>query len=174
MYFFYWSAINLCVHTMCAFIINDCVQCHWNGCRRQKAARIQLICLHQWPLTHLPLDKMAAILADDILKCILLNENDRIQIKISLKFVPMSPIDNKPALVQVMSKRRIGPKPLPKLIDLLTPISSTREKWVIKECWQLWTWQLLWRLILVGILITKIRLLSQMKCSFWFYDRVPG
>ena len=28
-------------------------------------------------LTHLPQDKMAAILADDIFKCILLNENDK-------------------------------------------------------------------------------------------------
>ena len=31
-------------------------------------------------LTHLPLDKMAAILADDIFKCIFLNANDRIPI----------------------------------------------------------------------------------------------
>ena len=55
---------------------------------------------------------MAAILADDIFKCIFLNENDRIQIEISLKFVPWSPIDNKLALVQVMAWRRIGNKPL--------------------------------------------------------------
>ena len=48
-------------------------------------------------LTHLPLDKMAAILADNIFKCIILNENDRIRIWISLKFVPASPIDNNPA-----------------------------------------------------------------------------
>ena len=48
---------------------------------------------------------MAAILADDIFKCTLLNENDWIPIQISLKFVPMSPIDNKPALVQVMACR---------------------------------------------------------------------
>ena len=48
-------------------------------------------------LTHLPLDKMAAILADDIFKCIFLNETDRIQIQISLKLVPKSPIDNKRA-----------------------------------------------------------------------------
>ena len=53
-------------------------------------------------LTHLPLDKMAAILADNIFKCIFLNENDRILIQISLKFVPRSPIDNKPALVQAL------------------------------------------------------------------------
>ena len=53
-------------------------------------------------LTHLPLDKMAAILADNIFKCIFLNENYIIPIQISLKFVPRCPIDNKPALVQVM------------------------------------------------------------------------
>ena len=46
---------------------------------------------------------MAAILADNIFKRIFLNENIRIKIKISLKFVPKSPIDNKPALVQVMA-----------------------------------------------------------------------
>ena len=56
---------------------------------------------------------MAAILADDIFKCIFLNEKDRIPIQISLKLVPRIPIDNKPALVQVMAWRRTGDKPLP-------------------------------------------------------------
>ena len=46
-------------------------------------------------LTHLPLDEMAAILADDNFGNIFLNENGRIPIRISLKFVPRSPIDNK-------------------------------------------------------------------------------
>ena len=46
---------------------------------------------------------MAASLADDIFKCIFLNENARIQIQISLKFVLRCPIDNKPALVLVMA-----------------------------------------------------------------------
>ena len=55
-------------------------------------------------LTHIPLDKMVAILADGIFKCISLNENLEISIEISLKFVPMSPIDNKPApLAQEMA-----------------------------------------------------------------------
>ena len=40
---------------------------------------------------------MAAILADNIFKCIFLNENDKIPIQISLKFIPECPID--PALV---------------------------------------------------------------------------
>ena len=37
--------------------------------------------------------------ADDILKCIFLNENVWISIEISLKFVPKGAIDNIPALV---------------------------------------------------------------------------
>ena len=59
---------------------------------------------------------MAAILAD-IFQCIFLYENDRIAIhQISLKFVPMSPIDHKPVLVQVMAWRRTADKPLPELL----------------------------------------------------------
>ena len=44
-------------------------------------------------------DKMAAILADNIFDCIFLKENDRVLIRISLRYVPMSLIDNNPALV---------------------------------------------------------------------------
>ena len=55
---------------------------------------------------------MAAILAHDNFRCIFLNENDRIPIRISLKYVSRSPIDNKPALVQVMAWRRTGDEPL--------------------------------------------------------------
>ena len=51
--------------------------------------------------------------SDDNFKCIFLNENDRIPILISLKFIPRSPIDNKQALVQVMAWRRTGDKSLP-------------------------------------------------------------
>ena len=40
---------------------------------------------------------MAANLADNILKCIFLHENDRIQIQISLKLVSSSTIDDRPA-----------------------------------------------------------------------------
>ena len=41
-----------------------------------------------------------------------LKENNRITIQIPLKCVPISLIDNKPALVQVMVWRRTGAKPL--------------------------------------------------------------
>ena len=43
--------------------------------------------------------------ADDIIKCICFNENVRISIKISLKFVPKGPINNIPALFQIMACR---------------------------------------------------------------------
>ena len=55
---------------------------------------------------------MAAILADDIFKCIFLNENDKTLIQISLKFIPDCPVDNNPALVKIMAWRQIGDKPL--------------------------------------------------------------
>ena len=48
-------------------------------------------------LTHWGQDKMAAILADDIFKCIFLNENIWIWVKILLKFDPKGPINNIPA-----------------------------------------------------------------------------
>ena len=56
---------------------------------------------------------MVAILADNIFKCIFLNENDKIQIQILLKLLPSSSIDNKPAVVRVMAWSRTGDKQLP-------------------------------------------------------------
>ena len=56
---------------------------------------------------------MAVFFADDIFKYIFVNENIWTSIRISLKFVPKGPNDNKQALVQVMAWRRKGDKPLP-------------------------------------------------------------
>ena len=69
---------------------------------------------------------------DDILKCIFLNENVWISIKISPKFVPKGPINNIPALVQIMAWRRPGDKPLsePMLVSLPTHLCVTRPQWV--------------------------------------------
>ena len=50
--------------------------------------------------------------ADDIFKCIFLNENVLILMKCSLMFVPKGPINNIPALVQQMAWRHPGDKPL--------------------------------------------------------------
>ena len=55
---------------------------------------------------------MVAILADGIFKCIFLDEKFGIVIRISLKFIPKEPIDNKWALVKIMDWRRMGDKPL--------------------------------------------------------------
>ena len=59
---------------------------------------------------------------DDIFKRIFLNQNIRIPINISLEFVPKGPINNIPALVQIMAWRRSGDKPLSEtmLVSLLT------------------------------------------------------
>ena len=70
--------------------------------------------------------------ANDIFKCIIVNDNLWIPIKISLKFVPKGPINNIPALVQTMAWRRPGGKPLsePLMVRLLTHICVTRPQWV--------------------------------------------
>ena len=80
-----------------------------------------------WFLTPLHLDKMATIVADAIFKCIFCNENDQILIQFSLKLVPRSPIDNKPALVQVMAWRRTGNKPLSELMAAQFPDVYTQH-----------------------------------------------
>ena len=48
--------------------------------------------------------------ADDIFKCIFLNENVWISIKVSLRFLPKGPILNIPPLVQIMAWHRPGDK----------------------------------------------------------------
>ena len=67
---------------------------------------------------------------DDIFKCIFLNENMRISIKFSLKFVAKGPINNVPPLVQIMAWRRTGDKPLsePLVISLMAHICVTRPQ----------------------------------------------
>ena len=69
---------------------------------------------------------------DDIFKCIFLNENVWISIKISLKFVPNGPMNNIPALVLIMAWRRPGDKLLsePMMVSLPTHLCVTRPQWV--------------------------------------------
>ena len=64
---------------------------------------------------------------DENFRCIFLNENIKISIKISLKFVPKRPINNVPALVQIMAWRRRGDKSLsePLMVSLLMHICVT-------------------------------------------------
>ena len=70
--------------------------------------------------------------ADNTFNRIFVNENVRISIKISLKFVPKGPINNIPALVRIMAWRQPGNKPLsePMMVSLLMHICVTRPQWV--------------------------------------------
>ena len=70
--------------------------------------------------------------ADDTFNRIFVNENVRISIKFSLKFVPKGPINNILASVQIMAWRRPGDKPLsePVMVSLLTHICVTLPQWV--------------------------------------------
>ena len=91
----------------------------------------------------------------DIFKCIFLNENKRISIKSSLKFVPKGPINNIPSLVLIMAWCRSGNKPLsePMMVSLLMHICVTPPQlvnmtlgvpwYLIQSCWPLlthWGW----------------------------------
>ena len=71
----------------------------------------------------------------DIFKCIFLNENVRISIKIPRQFGPNGPINNIPALVQTIARRWSGDKLFsePMMVDLLMHIFITLSQWVNAE-----------------------------------------
>ena len=90
-----------------------------------------------WKINTIPIniwgrDKNCHHFADDIFKCIFLNEDVWISVKISLKFVPKVRIIYIPAWVQIMAWRRPGDKPLsgPVMVSLLTHMCITRPQWV--------------------------------------------
>ena len=93
--------------------------------------------------------------ADDTFNRIFVNENARISIKFSLKFVPKGPVNNIPALVQIMAWRRPGDKPLSEsmMVSLMTHICVTRPQWVnvsgsrFRKIVMYWMWRdlALWR-----------------------------
>ena len=83
-------------------------------------------------LTHLSLGKMNGHhFADNIFKWIFMNEKLCILNQISLKFFCKGPIENKTALVWVMSWHQTGDKPLPEpMLTCFTDTCSTRARWV--------------------------------------------
>ena len=89
-------------------------------------------CWWKWGIDSLRPRRYRRHFTDEIFKCFFLNENVSIAIKISLKFVPKGPINNIPALVQIMAWRRPGDKPLsaPMMVSLLMHICVTRPQWV--------------------------------------------
>ena len=107
--------------------INDWVNNREAGDLRRQHGHYDVIVMGS-ALTLLPLDKMAIILTDDIVKCISLNENNRNPIQISQKFVSSSPIDNMPALVKVMAWHRTGDK------ELSEPMLTQSTDTYIRHC----------------------------------------
>ena len=85
-----------------------------------------------WYVNTLRLRQDGCQFPDDIFKCIFLNDNVWILHEISLKFASKGPINNIPALVQIIAWRHPGSKPLsePMIVSLLIHICVTRPEWV--------------------------------------------
>ena len=122
-----WGAIQSCVvSTLCNRTIRSCFPfIHSRICRDHS------VCVDV-TFNSLRPRRNRRHFADDIFKCIFLNENVWISIEVPLKFVSKGPINNIPALVQIMAWRRPGDKPLsePMMIILLTHICVTGPQWV--------------------------------------------
>ena len=134
----------------CNSICNTCVMFYWT--------------MSSWKLTVFPHFLQGCFntlrprrseqhFADDIFKRIFFNENVWISIKISLRFVPKGPINNIPALVQIMAWRRPGDKPLsePMMVSLTTHICVTRPQWVNS------TGATIWRCLIVLASVNQLR-----------------
>ena len=100
--------------------------CHlWLPCTDSKA-------LKGLTLNTLRLRQNGRRFADGNFKCIFLNENIWISIKISLNYVPKGPINIIPTMGQIMAWCRLGNKQLSErmMFSLLTHICVTRLQWV--------------------------------------------
>ena len=82
------------------------------GMMSQMSPVIKWYSIISWGINSSPPGQNGHHFPDDIFKCIFMNEKFCILIRISLKFVPKGPINNIPALVQIMACRLIGAKPL--------------------------------------------------------------
>ena len=105
---------------------------------------------------------------DNMLKCIFLNEDIWISNKIPLKFVPRDPINNIPALVQIMAWRRPGDKPLsePMVVSSLTHICVTRPQWVNAPESSSWWWSILWGLGILASIIIHVNRLTHWSLGY--------
>ena len=73
---------------------------------------------------------------DEIFKCIFVTEKFCFSIRISLKFVPKGPADNKPALVLVMAWCQTGDKPLPQpMVTQFTQAYMQQQGEMSKPLW---------------------------------------
>ena len=130
----WWIWIN----TSCEFIMNDCITTTKQSTTKPCAyfLRYTVIWWIIWggSVNTLGPRQNAYHYPDDTFKCNFLNENVRIFIKISLKFVPKVPINDIPALVQIMAWLWPGDKPLPEPVMVRLPmhICVTWPQWVKK------------------------------------------
>ena len=138
-----------------------------------------------WKLNSLRPRRNRHHFADDIFKRIFFNENVWISIKISLKFVPKGPINNIPALVQIMAWRRSGDKPLsePMMVSLTTHIYVTRPQWVkiiYNFDWNTSTWKLshvlhkMWYAYHLRLTFTKIKAIDLDPANLTWHPNPPN
>ena len=105
---------------------------------------------------------------DDIFKCIFWKKNVLNLIKISLKYISKGPIDNIPALVQIMAWRRPGAKPLsePMMARLSVHICITLSQWVktnLSSYWNFVSWQV--KFISICLVMSFVTLPRDMAAS---------
>ena len=107
----------------------------WEGILSQNKSSLGNVQATPTPIETLRPRQNGHDFAEDTFKHIFLNENVRITIQISLKFVPKGPINNVLALVQIMACRLVGAKSLsePMMVRLLTHICITRPQWVNQQ-----------------------------------------
>ena len=129
----WWIWIN----TSCEFIMNECITTTKQSTTKPCTYFLGYHATgpYDWsrdPVNTLRPRQHGHHFANDTFKRIFLNKNLWISIKISLKFVPNSPIDNIPALFLIMAWRRPGDKPLSEamMVSLLTHVCVARPQWV--------------------------------------------
>ena len=130
-----------------------------------------LFCSPLWVITLRPRQN-GHHFADDTFNRIFLNE-----IEFSLKFVPLGPINNIPAWVQIMAWRRPRDKPLSEqmLVRSLTHICVIRPQWVKSMAWNnintLIFWGLLWKQFFIGVWCIHKHIqiwISKLTCIFLY------
>ena len=135
MYIFYGMLSLICSPTLYPISLNHCL----------KLKAKMSVCIHNFISNYLLIYAINSTLVntlrprqngrhvpDNIFKYIFLNENVWTSIKIPMKFVPKGPINNIPALFQIMAWCRPGDKPLSEtmMVTLLTHICITGPHWV--------------------------------------------
>ena len=119
-------------------------QCIWGIAKSimgQSTRPSVILVISQLPLdlyhrTHWGRDKRATVSQTTLSNAFSWMKMLEFRFKILLKHVPKGPINNNPALVQMLGWRRSGDRPLsePMIVSLLTPICVTRPQWV-KVLW---------------------------------------